>query len=102
MVESARKGMEVKAAAHAREAKDLYEREIVRTLDDLDRVADDLLGPQPVAETTRSEDRRERVVRSALDRHAEACSRLLDLIDGLDSHPFVDPIRIIETDLRAR
>jgi len=102
MLESARKGIEVKLAAAAKKAKSLYEQEIVSTLNELDRVADDLLEAGRGVEPTRLPDRRERAIRSALDRHALACSRMVDLIEQLDSYNVLDPIRIVESDLRAR
>lgn len=102
LLESARKGIEVKLAAGAKNAKRLYEKEVVPTLEELDRVADDLLlATDPHGQATRAPRQREREVRSALDRHALACSRLLELIDELDTYSFTDPIRIAEADLRV-
>jgi len=95
MIGSARKGIEVKMAARANQAKRLHEEQVVWTLIELDRVIDDLLEAGRSAQTTRFAYRRERDVRSALERHALACSRMLDLVEELDSYSFVDPIRIV-------
>ena len=64
-------------------------------------MADELLDAASDTDV-RPPDHRQRVVRAALDRHALACSRMINLIEELDSYSFVDPIRIVETDLRAR